>query len=148
MINSDSSRNLEFEVVREVWNKYELENKTIIKSRFYISQVIEIVRNGVISYEFKIQNQTSVQPAITDNKPDPSLSQSSVTIDVNKDLDKEMSFKSLFNKSQIYELENGTFLFLYEKVNKLWSTKKRDSQGITVYYLDFENKINVFKPNI
>ncbi|MBA3749576.1 MAG: hypothetical protein H0X03_01515 [Nitrosopumilus sp.] len=148
MNNTISKKNVEFETVREIWNKYELENGTIIKSRFYISQVIEIIRDGNISYEFKMENQTSLQHSISNTITNPPLSKTPVSIDPTKDLDKEMNFQTLFNKSQIYELENQTFLFIYEKVNHMWSTKKLDSQGNVVYYLDFENKINIFKPNI
>ena len=149
MNNLEIRKNIEFETVREVWNKYKLENEVIIKSRFYIAQVIEVIKdNNITSYEFKMENQTSVQPLVINNTTNISSSTQPISIDPAKDLDKEMGFKTVNNKSQIYELEDQTFLFLYEKVNHIWSTKKHDNLGNIVYYLDFENKINIFKPNI
>jgi hypothetical protein len=49
--NMAERRIVEFEPIREIWNKYKLENEAIIKSKFSVSQIIETKSNGNPIYD-------------------------------------------------------------------------------------------------
>jgi hypothetical protein len=57
-----------------------------------------------------------------------------------------MKFTVELNKPQIYEIEGNTWLFITGKMDKIWSTKKTDSEGKQIYHFEASASINLYKP--
>jgi hypothetical protein len=82
MSNPTTSKNLEFDTIRQVWNKYKLENGIILRTRFFLSQIFEIIKDNTISYEFKVESQTTILQNKTLNNPNynPSLNEPTLIV--------------------------------------------------------------------
>jgi hypothetical protein len=132
--NMAERRIVEFEPIREIWNKYKLENEVIIRSKFSVSQIIETKSNGNPIYEFKMNNQVEVQD-LSIEKTTASNVQPPIIIKP-EDLIEEMKFEVMVDKPQIYELDNNSFLFMYAIMNRIWLTSKKDVYGKPIYHIE------------
>ncbi len=134
---------VDFEPIREIWNKYRLENGTIIRHKFSLAQVFKnsTFKENVF-YDVKLANTSDVDIV-------PTRQESAVTepvIVTQEDLLYELPFTPVFNKPQVYELEDKIWIFIAEQVSKIHATKKIDKAGRPVYNLQVDAKISIYKP--
>ncbi len=147
---SNKKRNLNYEPIREIWNKYALKNDTtIVRHKFSLDQIILDESTGSPTYDFKLSSHSVIDieniNTINTNPTNPIQNQP-IVIDKEKDLEKEIEFTPTVNKPQIYEVEGNTWVFINEIMNKIWSTNKFDRENKPVYYLEVSATINIYKP--
>lgn len=144
----NKKRHLSYEPLREIWNKYKLQDDTVVRHKFSLDKIIIDESTDNPTYDFKLSSHSVVDiPNInTDTNLTNPTSNEPIVIDKDKDLEKEMEFKIIVNKPQINEVEGNTWVFINEIMNKIWSTKKFDRENKPVYYLEVSATINIYKP--
>jgi hypothetical protein len=138
----NNKRILAYEPIREIWNRYKLENNTIIRHKFSLEKIIVDESNNNQTFDFKVVSHSVVDIPETPISP---IQGERVIIDISKDLDKEMNFTVELSKPQIYEIEGNTWLFITGTMHKIWSTKKTDREGKPIYHIEASATINIFK---
>jgi len=149
---------VDFEVVREGWNKYRLiQDETILKTKFVLINVImeknyKKIMEGAktekglkIGFGFQSQNVIGVEaPARLRGEPDTKT----YTIEelrssiVKEDLD----FETLKETWNVYNLEDGITIKVRGAPIRVSRTSKFDSQGLPVYLVDSTADVKVTLP--
>lgn len=148
---------VDFEVVREGWNRYKLEDETILKTKFVLISVImernykkimekAKTKKGLkIGFGFKSQNVIGVEaPVRLRGEPDTKT----YTIEqlrsfvVKEDLD----FESLKETWNVYNLENGITIKVRNAPVSVSRTSKFDSRGLPIYLVDSTADVKVRLP--
>lgn len=123
---------VDFEVIREPWNKYELADGSYIKARFLL---IKIKKRGN-AYGLEGENKAVAYHVpeglkgtpSAENYP-PEVLKSSIEID-------ELSYKTISEEWNEYFLEDGTKIRVKSTISKVSRTNKRDKYGDPIYYVE------------
>jgi hypothetical protein len=127
---------LDFEVVSEPWNKYEIRNDhTIIKTKYVVTKVTKISSNGQSNYRIDGQTLTTVLN-ISGRKGTPDS-----TIYTPEALKNEMEFPNMSYSTQQeewneYRIDDNAVIRLKATVTSVSKTKKFDQNGDPVYYVE------------
>ena len=99
---------IEFEVIREPWNIYEIEKKGILRSRMIISRIATIDQNpsGNVNAAFKSTNSVDIIP-FKEILGKPSNARYSPDELNNSIVEKDISFKIKNEDWNAYKLTNG-----------------------------------------
>jgi hypothetical protein len=140
---------IEFEVEKEVWNRYRLEDDAILKTKFVLINVfaekdfeekVEKIEKGEknvkVGFEFQSSNVVGVTVPLN-LLGEPSNQQyplQELEASVIKD---EMDFETITESWNIYKLEGGIILKVRNSPIRVRRTNKFDSRGIPIYLVDF-----------
>jgi len=148
---------VDFEVVREGWSRYRLEDETILKSKFVLISVameknyMEIMERAKtekglkIGFSFNSQNVIGVEaPMRLRGEPDTKTCtieelRSSI---VEEDLDFEIQTE-IWN---VYKLKNGITVKVRNAPISISRTSKFDSRGLPIYLVDWTADVKVKLP--
>jgi hypothetical protein len=142
---SSLPQDIDFETVREGWNKYKLEDGVILRNKPFLKMLTLVSQTGTekgYHFEIAVNTEIDVPPKIQESKP---KTQNPVEIKRPEDIEKELKFDVLSNKPQIYETKENTFIFLKEIVKNVYLTKKIDVLGRPVYTLDSIQSLSVYE---
>jgi hypothetical protein len=128
---------LEFEVIREPWNEYELPDHSILKTKHVLTRVFRKVTNGEVGYEFDTQSITRISfvPEEVKGKPAerdyaPEELRSSI-------IDEDVKYVTRLEEWNEYILDDGTKLKLKFTVSKVSKTDKFDRRGEPIYIVEY-----------
>lgn len=135
---------LDFEILRENWNTYELEDGSIIKSKFILSQLIKSEKTAPQDDDLNLgfmepRNITTVfAPIEKRGKPDRNYSVSELEKFV---INKECKIKKQTRTDPtIYKTEK-MLIFVHSILNKIEKTSKYSSAGMPLYIIRSSNQI-------
>lgn len=132
---------VDFEPIREVWSKYKLENDVILRNKFSLKTLLSIpTSDGQIAYNFELFLSTEVN---IPPKEGIDLLVPHGPVQINpEDIDRELKFEIISNKPQIYETQKDTYIFVTEKLHKVYSTKKIDNLGRPAYQVEATGNVS------
>lgn len=147
----------DFEVVREGWNKYKLEDGSILKSKFVLIHIImeknykEIIEKAktkkglTIKLALQSRNVVGVEsPMKLRGEPD---TKTYTTRELRSFIAKEdLDFETLTERWNIYKLENGITVKIRNAPIRISRTSKFDSQGLPIYLIDSTADVKVTLP--
>lgn len=147
---SSGTPEMEFEVEREVWNKYELSDDAILKTRVILLKLIQLPNKGK-SAELQIGAETQIINAVSPTKNyrlygtpyeglySPEVLQSAKKVEVN--------YTQLAEDWNVYRLSDGRKLKTKLVVSGIKRcVDKYDKHGIPIYIVDSAGLINISKP--
>lgn len=137
----NTSKNLDFEVLKERWGKYTLDDGSTLKIRFILTNVRTFKENEKIRYNTTIQNiQTIYAGDRLMGKPDLTV----FTIEtLQKNIEKnDLSFDPIEIPSNEYLLDNGTKLKAFAQVIRIDRTSCKNSLGEPIYMVSTNVTIN------
>jgi len=145
---------VDFEVVREGWNRYKLEDEAVLKTKFVLISVVaeknfkEIIERAKtekglkVGFGFQSHNVVGVEaPMRLRGEPDTKT----YTIEelrssiVKEDLD----FEVLTETWNVYKLENGVMIKVRNAPINVSRTSKFDSRGLPIYLVDSTADVKV-----
>jgi len=162
--NLDASKKLlldlesaEFEVEKEVWNRYRLEDNAILKSKFVLINVFaekgfkekirlklkaKTEKEDKVGFEFQPSNVVGVVVprnligGPSNQRYSPQELESSVVKD-------EMDFETITESWNVYKLEDGVLLKVRSSPLRVRRTSKFDSRGMPIYLVDFVADVKI-----
>ena len=138
-------RSPDFEVVREPWNKYELMDGSIIKSKFVLKKIDSYVDNNKGKFNIDGENIVVVyaDPSLKGSPDKRIYPPAELKKSVVKD---DMRYSILFEEWNEYLMDDATRIRLKTTVTKVSRTDKHDKSGDPIYLVDNNAMMNIKKP--
>ena len=138
---------LDFEVTSEPWNKYEVNDGTILKFKYVMKTIFRTMKDNKANYTGEGQPLSVVIP--TDNlrgEPDKNTyNTEQLKASIEKD---EMSYRTVAEEWNEYRVDDGAVLRIKATVMKVSRTTKYDKNGNPIYLVDNNIMIQVRPPKI
>jgi hypothetical protein len=132
---------LDFTVVREDWNRYDLSDSTILKVKFVLTKVFKQGSN--YSCDFKpiiiILSHERGQPS--SGRYTPQEMQSSIIQD-------DVRHTAIQQDWNEYITDDGTKIKVQPMIMRIAKTSLYDSRGEPIYYTDIQATLNIRSPNM
>ncbi len=145
-MSKDRGKPIDFDVVREPWQKYELRDNTKVKTKLAITKIYKkLNENGKPNYTIDGQNLTALlAPPESRGTPDtnsytPQQYEQSVIQD-------DVKYSTLSEEWHEYIVDDGTRLRIKTTVTRIRKTSKFDKDGEPVYLVDTSALINTRLP--
>lgn len=141
-------KSLDFDVVSEPWNKYEITNDgTILKTKYIMKSVFRIMRDDKAQYTGDGQPlSVIVVPENLRKEPDTkTYSPEELKKSIIKD---DMRYRTLAEEWNEYQIDDGANVRVKTTVTRIARTSKFDRNGDPIYLVDTNLMIQVKGPKI
>jgi len=146
-LSTNSGKSIDFEVIREPWHKYELNDNTIIKTKYVLTTLNKVQKDGKSNYRIDGQTITVVLPAMeSQGHPDPT--QYTGEDYQNAIIQDDVKYNTLDEEWYEYLVDDGTKLKLKMTVTGISKTSKFNKIGQPVYIVNHGFLINVRLPKL
>ena len=142
-----TNKYIDFEVLKERWGKYSLDDESILKIRFLVTSITTMQENGKTKYNASIQNIQTIYPSerhmgTPQNKV---FSNELIMKNIEKD---DVGFDALDNPANEYILDNGTKLKIFPQVIRVRRSSLKNKKGEPIYMVDTNMTLNFTDPKI
>jgi len=139
-------RSIDFEIIKEPWNKYQIQDNSILRTRTILKKVERTIEGEKISFSIDAQTLTVIDAdsnlkGMPSNKP---ITKDEIQKSVEKD---DMRYDTLAQEFNEYQLDDGTKIKIYTNVTKISRTSLKDVKGDPVYMISSSNAIEI-KPSV
>lgn len=137
---------IDFEVVKEPWNIYKLQDETILKTRFIL---INVVMEGIDEAKNPIYyiNSDTVLGVISPDSLIGEPSEKRYTSEERVDaIEQELNFEQIHEEWNEYQLKDDVTLKVKLVLTKVARTSLRDSRGQPVYLVSNQPLTNAVIP--
>jgi len=139
-------RSIDFEIIKEPWNKYQIQDNSILRTRTILKKVERTIEGEKISFNIDAQTLTVIDAdsnlkGMPSNKP---ITKDEIQKSVEKD---DMRYDTLAQEFNEYQLDDGTKIKIYTNVTKISRTSLKDVKGDPVYMVSSSNAIEI-KPSV
>jgi hypothetical protein len=136
-MSADQYKEYDFEILREPWNKYELEDGSYIKARYILTKYkkTEPDAQGRTKYQAEFQTLTVVYNVPESLKGPPVAEQFSQE-QLQQSIEREVSYKTMEEEWNEYIADDGTKIRVKDTVTRVSRTKLRDAQGNPIYWVE------------
>lgn len=135
---------IEFEVLREPWNKYSVDDGSYVKSRYIILKFKKrepTTADEKLGYGFQGQNIAVSYNVPTELKKTPSTKQYSP--EELKQEAEDMRYSIVSEEWNEYVLEDGTVVRIKSSVIEILRTNKFDRNGDPIYYVNTSQLLGI-----
>jgi len=118
---------MDFEIIKEPWNKYRLGDSSILKTRTALKKIDRVTEGNKTSFGTDAQTLTAIHadPAL---KGTPSM-QKTTNDDIIKSVDKpDMGYDTLAQEFNEYHLDDGTKIKIFTNVTGVSRTALRQKR--------------------
>lgn len=137
---------LDFEVLREPWNKYSIRDGSNVKSRYILTKVKkkESTKEGEkVAYGIEGQNITVIYNVPRELKGPPSKRSYSPQELSSSIVADDMGYSTLSEEWNEYIVEDGTKIRVKDTVVKIARTDKSDRNGDPVYMVEHSTLMDI-----
>ena len=133
---------IDFEIIKEPWNKYQIMDNSILKTRSILKKVQRIMKDDKPSFNMDIQTLVVIY---ADSKlkgtPNPKPISNEEMI---KAMDKsDMRYDTISQEFNEYLLDEGTKLKIFTNVTRVSRTSLKDKKGDPIYQVQTKNNIEI-----
>lgn len=138
-------RSIDFNIIKEPWNKYQIKDNSILKTRTILKKVDRITKGNEISFTMDAQTLTVIYS-------DPVLkgipnTQKITNDDIVKSIDMpDIGYDTLSQEFNEYFLDDGTKIKIFTNVTSISRTTLKDAKGDPIYHIQSTNTIEI-KPS-
>lgn len=133
---------VDFEIVKEPWNKYSLADGSKLKTRVILKSVWFEKKNEKKEYKFDMENKTemfcdtALQDAPNTTKWTPE--------DYNKNIDvNNCRYDTIAYEATEYLLDDGTQIVIHSNIGKIQRTKLYNGKGDRIYLVNNQLGVNI-----
>ena len=140
-----TKKNLDFEVIKERWGKYTLDDGSVLKVRFILTSIKTWTENGNKKYT---ANNQLIQTVLCAERLIGEPSKATFTAELlQKNIEKDdLSFDQLETPVNEYILDDGTKLKLFPQVIKVARSSLKNNLGEPIYMVTTNVTINYNLP--
>ncbi len=137
---------IDFEIIKEPWNKYQISDNSILKTRTILKKIERITDGEKISYNIDAQTLTVIyaDPSLK-GPPNP---KKITNEELMKSMDKQdMRYDTLSQEFNEYHLDDGSRLKVFTNVTGISRFTIKDVKGDPVYSVNSSNTIEMKRSN-
>ena len=138
-------RSIDFEIIKEPWNKYQISDNSILKTRTILKKIDRVMEGDKISFTMDAQTLTVIyaDPTLKGTpNPKPVTNE-----EMMKSIDKpDMRYDTSSQEFNEYLLDDGTKIKIFSNVTAVSRTTLKDIHGDPVYRIQSANNIEI-KPS-
>lgn len=132
---------LDFEILKEPWNKYTLSDGSKLKTRVILKSVWAELKNGKKEYKIDFESKTEMFCDIT------LQGSSNKTKWTNEDYNKNIEvdncrYDTIAYETTEYLLDDGTQIVIHSNIGKIKRTKLYNGKGDRIYLIDHQIGVN------
>ncbi len=126
---------LDFEIVKEEWNKYSLSDSSKLKTRVMLKSAWFTEKDKIKNYGFDIQNNSVMMcdPSLQGEKNQTKYTKEQ--LQQNIDVDSCRSTTIAYESNE-YLLDDGTKILIHSNLGKISRTKLFNQIGDRIYHVD------------
>lgn len=133
---------IDFEIIKEPWNKYQLADNSILKTRAVLKKVERVTDGDKISFNMDAQTLTVIyaeSELMGTPNPRP-ISKKEMMQSIDKP---DMRYDTLSQEFNEYLLDDGTKIKIFTNVTSVSRTSLKNSKGEPVYQVQTKNNIEI-----
>ncbi len=133
---------IDFEIIKEPWNKYQLADNSILKTRAVLKKVERVTDGDKISFNMDAQTLTVIyaeSELMGTPNPRP-ISKKDMIQSIDKS---DMRYDTLSQEFNEYLLDDGTKIKIFTNVTSVSRTSLKNSKGEPVYQVQTKNNIEI-----
>lgn len=133
---------IDFEIIKEPWNKYQLADNSILKTRAVLKKVERVTDGDKISFNMDAQTLTVIyaeSELMGTPNPRP-ISKKEMIQSIDKP---DMRYDTLSQEFNEYLLDDGTKIKIFTNVTSVSRTSLKNSKGEPVYQVQTKNNIEI-----
>lgn len=142
---TETKKYLDFEIVKESWNKYSLRDGSKLKTRVVLKSTWISEVNGKKNYSADVQNFTVLMcdPLLqgTKNQTKYTKEQMRQNIDI-----EDCRYDTIGYEANEYILDDMTRIVIHSNITKISRTKLYDARGDRIYSIDMQASITITPP--
>lgn len=143
---SASHKTIDFEVLKEPWNKYEISDGSVLKTKFILKKIqVKELSEKKANFNIDSQNLTVIYPA-TELKGEPDNKAYS-PVELKKAVKKEdLRYNISQEEWNEYLLDDATRIRVKTTVIRISRTSKFDKVGDPIYLVDTSAIVDIKRP--
>ena len=139
---SEDRNYLDFEIIKEEWNKYSLSDNSKLKTRAILKSAWFKEKDKNKNYSFDIENYSIIMcdPSLQENKEQPTYTKEQVEQNIEIP---SCRYATVAYEANEYILDDGTKIVIHLNLRKISRTKLYSKQGDRRYLVDVQMTVNV-----
>lgn len=136
----EEGRSIEFEIIKEPWNKYQLQDNSVLKTRTILKSVRRITRKSEMQYLVDAQVLTVVHadPGLRGDANPNQISNDEISRNMEIE---DMRYDSLAQESNEYLLDDGTKIKIHPNITSISRSSLKDGHGDPIYSVLSGNQV-------
>ncbi len=143
-IKMSIEKEIDFEVLREPWNKYSLTDGSYIKSRYILTKVKKVEPFGEIKGKVGVEGRTVTVPynVPLTLKGVPNMKKYSSN-ELKEAIDEEIRYSTISEEWNEYIVDDGTRIRIKDTVTNITRIKLKDRNGDPIYIVSHSTLVQV-----
>jgi len=141
----ETRKYVDFEIVKESWNKYSLKDSSKLKTRVILKSAWFVEKDNQKKYSVNIQNFTIMlcDPSLQGTKNDTKYTNEQIQKNIEVD---DSRYDTISYEANEYILDDTTRILIHTNITKISRTKLYDRNGDRVYVIDLQASITITPP--
>ena len=142
----EEGRCIEFEIIKESWNKYQLQDNSVLKTRIVLKSVRRTTKENAAQYLVDTQTFTIVyaDPTLRGNANPNRVSNHEILSSMEVE---DMHYDGLAQDSNEYKLDDGTKIKIHNNIASISRSSLKDRHGDPIYSVVSSNQM-LFRPPV
>ena len=138
-------RSIDFEIIKEPWNKYQISDNSVLRTRLILKKVERVTDGDKLSFTIDAQtlNVIDADPSLRGEPMNKQYSKEETIKSVDKE---DMRYDTLSQEFNEYHLDDGTKIKIFTNVTTISRTTLKDPKGDPVYNIKSTNTVEI-KPS-
>lgn len=144
---SAEQRDIDFEVLREPWNKYELDDGSYLKTKYILTKFRKSEPDEQNRIKIGVDGQTLT---VTYNVPKelkgPATTRKYTPEETKNAIQQEVGYKTIAEEWNEYIAEDGTKIRVKDTVTRISRTNLADKNGDPIYFVEHSTMVQGAPP--
>lgn len=139
------TRTIDFEIIKEPWNIYQLADNSILKTRTILKKAERVIDGKKMSFSVDAQTLTVIYAVSSlkgERNPNPVTNEqirNSIEL-------KDMNYSTIAQEFNEYRLDDGTKIKIFTNIAEISRTTLKDAKGDPIYTVSSNNSMEI-KPS-
>jgi len=142
---TETRKYLDFEVVKETWNKYSLRDGSILKTRIILKSAWNFEKDGKKNYSCDIQNFTIMMcvPSLQGEKNQTKYTKEQIQNGIEVE---DSRYDTISYEASEYLLDDTTRILIHSNITKISRTNLYNARGDRIYSVELQASITITPP--
>lgn len=135
-------RSLDFEIIKEPWNKYQISDGSVLKTRTILTTVERVLKDNKPNFKARSQTLTviNLDPSLKGTPTPRTYTMNEISESIEK---RDMRYDTLSQEFNEYVLDDGTKIKIYTNVTNIDRSRLRNADGDLIYNIKSSTQIEL-----
>lgn len=142
---TNNRKYLDFEIIKEPWNKYSLKDGSKLKTRVMLTAAWHIEENGIREYSVEIEtfNIFMCDPSLQGTKNQTRYTEEQIRKNIEVD---DSRYTTISYETNEYLLDDNTRIIIHSNIEKINRTRLFDENGDRIYDISMQASVTITPP--